>query len=73
MFPSDIYHYLHTTKQDILNPEDLDNIDTGAKMFIKHLAAGDKIFIQVDPDVDGFTSAAALINYSNMIAPGHTQ
>lgn len=73
MFPSDIYHYLHTTKEDILEPDLLDNIDRGAKMFIQHLAAGDKIFVQVDSDVDGYTSAAALINYANRIAPGHAQ
>lgn len=71
--PSDINHYLNTSREDILNPELLDNISTGAKMFIQHLAAGDKIFIQVDTDVDGYTSAAAFINYANKIAPGHTQ
>lgn len=73
MFSSDINHYLHTTKEDVLNPELLDNMARGAKMFIQHLAAGDKIFVQVDSDVDGYTSAAALINYANMIAPGHAQ
>ena len=73
MFPFDINHYLHTTKEDILDPALLDNIAEGAKMFIQHLAAGDKIFIQIDSDVDGYTSAAALINYANMIAPGHAQ
>ena len=73
IFPSDIDHYLNTTKEDILEPELLDNIATGAKMFIQHLAAGDKIFVQVDSDVDGYTSAAALINYANMLAPGHAQ
>ena len=70
---SDINHYLHTTEDDILSPTLLDNIDEGAKMFIRHLAAGDKIFVQVDPDVDGYTAAAAIINYANMIAPGHAQ
>ena len=73
MFPSDINHYLNTTREDILEPEYLDNISQGAKMFIQHLAAGDKIFVQIDSDVDGYTSAAALINYANMIAPGHAQ
>jgi len=34
VFPFDIYHYLHTTKGDILEPELLDNIDAGAKMFV---------------------------------------
>ena len=45
MLPSDIYHYLHTTREDILDPSLLDNIDQGAKMFVRHLAAGDKIFV----------------------------
>lgn len=71
--PSDIDHYLHTTTEDILDPGLLDNIAQGAKMFISHLAAGDKIFVQIDSDVDGYTSAAAIINYANMVAPGHAQ
>ena len=69
----DINHYLHTSKEDVLDPELLDNIARGARMFVQHLAAGDKIFVQVDSDVDGYTSAAAIINYANMIAPGHAQ
>lgn len=73
IFSSDIDHYLHTTRADVLDPGLLDNIAQGAKMFIQHLAAGDKIFVQVDSDVDGYTSAAAIINYANMIAPGHAQ
>ena len=56
-----------------MNSELLKNIKEGAKLFISHLFKGNKIFIQVDPDVDGYTSAAALINYANMIAPGHAQ
>lgn len=71
--PENIDHYLHTTRQDVLNPRFLNNIQRGAEMFISHLLAGDKIFIQIDSDVDGYTSAAALINYSNSLAPGLTQ
>ena len=71
--PDEIERYLHTCKEDILDPSYLDNMQQGAEMLIKHLVAGDKIFIQVDSDVDGYTSAAALINYINMFAPGHTQ
>lgn len=71
--PSDIDHYLHTTPQDILNPELLDNLQKGAQLFISHLTAQDKIFIQIDSDADGYTSAAVLINYANRIAPGRTQ
>ena len=71
--PSEINHYLHTTKEDVLNPELLENIKEGAKLFISHLFKGSRIFVQVDSDADGYTSAAALINYANMIAPGHAQ
>lgn len=42
-------------------------------MLIQHLAQNDKIFIQVDSDVDGYTSAAILINYLYMIAPNVVQ
>ena len=45
MFPSDIDHYLNTTREDILEPALLDNMAEGAKMFVLHLAAGDKIFV----------------------------
>ena len=71
--PDDIQHYLHTTKEDILDPLLLENMDTGAKMLLKHLALGSKIFIQIDSDADGYTSAAALINYINMRFPGTAQ
>lgn len=65
----DINHYLHTTDDDILNPLDLENMRDGAKMLIKHISADHKILIQVDSDCDGYTSAAALINYLNYLFP----
>ena len=40
-----IDHSLHTTREDILNPELLDNIDKGARIFLSHLCKGDKIFV----------------------------
>lgn len=69
----DIEHYLHTTDDDILDPLLLDNMEQGAKMLIKHISANDKVFLQVDSDYDGFSSAAALINYLNMLFPAFTQ
>ena len=65
----DITHYLHTTDEDILNPELIANMKEGAKMLIKHIAAEDKIFIQIDSDCDGYTSAALLINYLSQLFP----
>lgn len=73
MTPQEMFHYLRTSEDDIISPTLIDNIQQGAKMLIQHLFAGDKIFIQVDSDVDGYTSAALLINYINLIAPGHAQ
>ena len=68
--PQDIEHYLHTTDDDILDPELIDNIQEGAKMLAKHIALDDHILVQVDSDCDGFTSSAFLINYLNCLFPG---
>ena len=67
--PEAINHYLNTNDRDVLDPLLLSNMEKGAKMFIDHLANNHKIFIQVDSDVDGFTSAAVLINYAFRLAP----
>ena len=44
----DVWHYLNTSDNDIINPATIDNIHRGAQMLIKHIVAGDKIFLQVD-------------------------
>ena len=49
------------------------NIHEGAQMLIKHIYAGDKVFLQIDSDADGYTSSAALMNYLNLLFPGFTQ
>jgi single-stranded-DNA-specific exonuclease len=67
--PEAINHYLNTNDRDVLDPLLLSNMEKGAKMFIDHLANNHKIFIQVDSDVDGFTSAATLMNYAFRLAP----
>lgn len=71
----------HKDIQDFLNidsfieypPTLLKNMREGAKMLIKHLAKQNKVFIQVDSDCDGMTSAALLINYLNRVAPYYAQ
>ena len=42
-------------------------------MLVKHISQNDKVLIQVDSDCDGYTSAAALINYLNCLFPGFVQ
>ena len=51
----------------------LDNIAEGAKLIATHLFNQSKIFIQVDSDADGITSAALLINYLLDICPSAKQ
>lgn len=70
---ADIEHYLNTTEDDILDPSLLDNMREGATMLIKHISANNPIMIQTDPDCDGFTASALLINYLNKIFPTFVQ
>lgn len=65
-----IQHYLNTTLDDLLDPLLLNNMQQGAQMLISHLAAQDSIFVQCDSDMDGYTSAALLLNYLHRLFPG---
>lgn len=69
----DIYHYLHTNDDDILDPLLLRNMRAGAELLVQHIKQQSKVKIIVDPDCDGFTSAAALINYLNYLFPYFVQ
>ena len=71
--PENVEHYLNTTDEDILSPMLIMNIEEGVKILIKHIAQGDKVLVQIDSDCDGYTSAAALINYLNRLFPGFVQ
>lgn len=50
----------------VQEPENLDYIDEGVKLFIKHIENNSTIAVLVDADMDGFSSAAMLINYIHM-------
>src|SRR6056297_2922218 len=52
----DFTHYPDT----ILSPFDLDNMEEGINLLMRHIAEDNNIFIQVDSDVDGLTSAALM-------------
>lgn len=71
--PDDITHYLNTTNEDIIPPKQITNILSGAQTLIKHISNGDKIFMQIDSDCDGFTSAAVLMNYLYKLFPEYMQ
>ena len=69
----DIPHYLNTTDQDILNPLLLDNMQEGAAMLARCIRDGKTLFLQVDSDCDGMTSAALFLNYLNKLFPTFVQ
>lgn len=69
----DIEHFLNVNETDVLDPLLIDNIEEGAKLLIKHIKAGNKIFMPIDSDCDGFTSAALFINYLNCLFPHYAQ
>ena len=71
--PENVEHYLNTTDADILHPSMIMNMSEGVKLLISHISRGDKVLIQIDSDCDGYTSAAALINYLNCLFPGFVQ
>ena len=71
--PDNVDHYLNTTDEDIFNPLLIMNIKEGVKTLVNHIAQKDKVLIQIDSDCDGYTSAAALINYLNRLFPGFVQ
>ena len=48
---------------------DLDNIEAAARLILYHLVHQNDVYIQVDSDCDGYTSAALLLNYLHDIAP----
>ena len=66
---NEVTNYLRTTDECLHSPRLLDNIREGAKLYVQHLSKGSKIFVQVDSDVDGYTSASLLYNYTCMVAP----
>ena len=50
--------FFHPSWENELPSTDLDNIQEGYELLKKHIHNGSKMFICVDSDVDGFTSAA---------------
>ena len=61
--------FLHPSIDDELPYKDLDNIELAAKRLLKALVYQERVYIQVDSDCDGYTSAALLLNYMHDIAP----
>ena len=69
----DIDRFKYPSQNDIVDPLCLKHMHEGVQMLMKHVGQNDKIFIQVDSDCDGYTSAAILINYLNCLFPHFVQ
>ena len=65
----DIESFLMPSKNCELNPYDLENIEAGAQMLLKHLKANNNILIIQDCDTDGIVSASILWLYIKNIYP----
>ena len=65
----DIPSYLSASDDAILDRKLIDNLVEGVDLLLKHLNAGNKIFLQVDSDADGYTSSAFFLNYLYSINP----
>ena len=69
----DMDRFKYPSQNDIVDPLCLEHMHEGVQMLMKHVGQNDKIFIQVDSDCDGYTSAAILINYLNCLFPHFVQ
>ena len=61
----EVYHYLHTTDEDINSPLSFgeDRIKAAASTLVSHISQENSTLVICDCDCDGFTSAALLLNY----------
>lgn len=73
--PEQVPIYLNGGYTNIYPPEafDKDLLHKGAVMLMSHIAANDDVVIIVDSDVDGWTSAALMINYLYKAFPAWTE
>lgn len=68
---NDINTYINSTEKDICDPTllDEDKMRQAVQMVGRHAKNNDNAVIIIDPDVDGNTSAALLLNYLYKIFP----
>jgi len=59
----EMLEFMSPSEKDILDPFLLDNMQEGIDLLFKHIEQKNNIFIIVDSDVDGYTSAAIIYRY----------
>lgn len=65
----DVEHFLRPLPEYLQSPEDLDNIDEGARLLLQNVGEGKKILLIVDCDCDGYVSSATFYQYIKLLAP----
>lgn len=68
-----IEHFLNLSSADILDPATVNNLEEGVKLLLKHIKQNSLIYMPIDSDCDGFTSAALFVNYLNKLFPHFAQ
>lgn len=71
--PDKIERYINPTGAETFPASWLDNISSAAKEVIKTILKGQKIYVQIDSDCDGYTSAAVLLNYLHRAFPASVE
>lgn len=65
----DIQSFFNISEKDTIHWSKLRNMEKAVDCLLKHIKKESKIFLQVDSDPDGYTSAAILINYLTTVFP----
>ena len=65
----DVYNFCSPSFACEHTPYDLNNIEPGVELLLKHIKAKSRILFVVDQDTDGFTSSSILWLYIKQIAP----
>ncbi|PAD70574.1 single-stranded-DNA-specific exonuclease RecJ [Bacillus sp. 7586-K] len=65
----DVQSFLNISNKHVYHWSKLKNIHRAIDCLLKHINKDSKIFIQVDSDPDGYTSASLLINYLTKVYP----
>lgn len=68
-----IEEYVNTTDDVILSLDLIDNITEGAILLLKTIKNKKHMFVQIDSDVDGYTSSAYLMNYLHKLFPTYVE
>lgn len=65
----DVEGYINLTEDVLIPYQNLNNIDKAVEVYSYHINHANHICILVDPDVDGFTSAAMVYSYTKSLNP----